>query len=65
MKTYEYTKEDGTRWLFYYDRWIRLWTIYEIDSEGHQLIDTEADHFHDRKQLVDYHGVNFKTVYKD
>jgi len=59
MRTYRYIKEDGSLYMFYYDRNIKLWTVFEIDSKGNQLSE-EADHYHNRKQMIDTHKFNFK-----
>ena len=64
MKTYEFIKDDGTKWIFYYDRSIRSWTAYEIDEEGNQ-ISIEADYFHDKTGMISTHGFNFKKEYEN
>lgn len=55
--TYLYTKEDGTKWLFWYDRAIRYWTIYQVDQEQNQV--GHAQYYYDKKQLVECEGVKF------
>jgi hypothetical protein len=55
--TYLYTKEDGTKWLFWYDRAIRYWTIFQVDQEQNQI--DHAQYYHDKKQLVENEGVKF------
>lgn len=60
MKTYEQIV-DGDRWWYFYDRSIRLWTVFKVDENDYQ-IDT-ADHYHDRPQLLQQHPqFNFKKV---
>jgi len=59
MTTYTFTKDDGSTWLFFYDRYIRLWTVYETDYAGAQKGD--ADYFNNKSQMVAWHGFNFKT----
>ena len=56
--TYLYTKEDGTKWLFWYDRAIRYWTIYQVDEEQNQI--DYAQYYYDKKQLVECEGVKFE-----
>jgi hypothetical protein len=58
-KTYTETI-NGKLYQYFYDREIRLWTIYEIDSEGNQL-GGEANHYHDRGQLKDAYNVTFSN----
>ena len=45
MKTYE---DNGYR--YFYDFYIKSWTIYEIDLEGFQV--GNADYFSNKKQLI-------------
>jgi hypothetical protein len=52
MKTYQ-TAVGSSTYQYFYDRSIRLWTIYRIDSEGFQLQDEETDHVHDKVQLLE------------
>ena len=50
MKTYEqYNSKDGATYRWFYDYYIKLWTIYKIDAVGNQLGD--ADYAHDGVQL--------------
>ena len=56
-RIYTHTKENGTTWLFWYDRSIRLWTIYQVDEEMNQIDHTQ--YYHDKKQLVKVEGVKF------
>lgn len=37
---------------YYYDRELRLWTVYPIDDIGNQLSD-EADYYHSKDHLLD------------
>ena len=60
MKTYKYKKQDCSLWMFYYDTNIKLWTVFEIDSEGN-LLSEEAEHYYNKKQMVDTHNFNFKN----
>ena len=62
MKTYKHKKEDGSLWMFYFDTNIRLWTVLEIDIEGN-ILSKEADYYHNREQMIDIHGFNFKIGY--
>ena len=55
MKTYQFIKHDSTIWIFFYDRTIKLWTVYEVDSDGHQ-ISIEADHYQNSGLMFDDHG---------
>jgi len=48
MKTYE---DNGHR--YYYDRTLRFWVIYKIDSEGNQVDD--SCYYNDKKQLKENH----------
>ena len=61
MKTYKYKKQDGSLWMFYYDTNIKLWTAFEIDIEGNK-ISKEADYFHNKSQMIEAHGFNFKNT---
>ena len=61
MKTYQFKKEDCTLWMFFYDTNIQYWTVMEVDIEGNQ-ISREADYYSNKKQMIDVHGFNFKTV---
>jgi len=60
MITYEFTKNDFSKWQYFYDKSIKLWTVYEVDSEGNQK-DGEADYYQNKTQLVEAHGFNFVT----
>lgn len=46
-------------YVYFYDRSIRLWTIFEMDAEGNQICD-EADHFHDKGQMLEVYDFKFK-----
>ena len=49
MKTYEQETTDGIRYRWFYDPYIKSWTIYQIDKEGNQIDD--ADYHHSRPIL--------------
>lgn len=59
MKTYIFTKQDGSQWDFFYDRGIRLWTVLNVNEFGHQL--GEADYYVRKSEMVDSHGFNFRA----
>lgn len=61
VKTYNYKKQDGSLWMFYYDTNIKLWTVFQIDIEGNK-ISREADYFHNKIQMIETHGFNFKNT---
>jgi len=60
MKTYQYIKEDKTIWWFFYDRTIKLWTVFEVAKDGTQ-ISQECDYYQNKKQLTESTGFNFKN----
>ena len=60
MITYQYTKKDGTIWYFFYDKSVRLWTVFEVSEEGFQ-ISLESDYYNDKQQLIHETGFNFKN----
>jgi len=62
MVTYEFTKLSGERFIYFFDINTRLWTVTEIDSKG-GLLNKESDYYHNRTQMVEHTGFNFKTVY--
>tara|TARA_R100001244_G_C5143544_1_gene128339 strand:+ start:524 stop:781 length:258 start_codon:yes stop_codon:yes gene_type:complete len=64
MKTYIFTKPDGSTWEFFYDNSIRLWTVLNVNEFGHQL--GEADYHIMKSDMIKDHGFDFKiTLSKD
>lgn len=59
MTTYE---DNGFR--YFWDTHIKMWTIYQIDSEGNQ-ISRAAEHYGYREQLLLNHpGLKFTKLSK-
>jgi hypothetical protein len=48
MTSYKTKDSNGVVWLYYYDVYIKCWTIYSVDGEGNQLCE-EADNWNVRK----------------
>jgi len=52
-------------YLFYYDFYLRLWTIYKASPNGDQLQD-EADHYSNKQQLLSaYPDLKFTLYNKE
>lgn len=55
MKTYT---ENGFQ--YFYDRYIKLWTVYPVDGEGVRVEFDEnndhipADHYHNKSELLEH-----------
>lgn len=43
---------NGEIYRYYYDRSLKLWTVYVIDSEGNQVSE-EAEHYQNKTQMLD------------
>ena len=59
MKTYEQIL-DNIRWWYFYDRTLRLWTVFIVDENDYQV--GEANYYNDKKQMLEQHKFNFKNV---
>lgn len=55
MTTYLHkTKKEGLLIRYYYDPYLRLWAMYEIDEEGNQ-ISREAWYYPNKKEMLKYY----------
>lgn len=55
MISYKHTKQDGSIWLYFYDRSIKFWTVYQIDQEGNQISEA-ADYYQNKVDLLKEHN---------
>jgi hypothetical protein len=63
MKTYTQIYQ-GQIYQYYYDTYIKLWTIYEVDKFGYQISE-EADHAPRKSALLlSYPFLTFKTNFE-
>lgn len=63
MKTYTQIFEDKI-YQYFYDTYIKLWTIYEINDYGEQISE-EADHSPRKSDLIiTYPFLTFKTNFE-
>jgi hypothetical protein len=51
---------NGVEYIYYYDRYISLWTVFDIDEDGSQIM-KEADHFAYKSQMLESYNFDFKT----
>lgn len=58
MKTYR-ESIDGKRYQYFYDVYIRSWTVYLIDENGFQI--SESDYFANKAQMLKKYSFKFKT----
>ena len=59
MKTYEeYIRSRNVILRYYYDFYLKLWTVYEIDDGGCQT-SGEADYYSTMADLMQYERVSF------
>jgi hypothetical protein len=49
---------NGKTYRFFFDRYIKSWTVYEIDGNGFQV--SEADHFGNKEDMLRMYNFDFK-----
>lgn len=60
MKTYTFSR-NGKTFIYFYDRFIRLWTLFEVDKYGHQVSE-EAEYYPRKGELSEFYPeADYKT----
>jgi hypothetical protein len=59
MKTYQNIIK-GTRYWYFYDRWVKSWTVYKVDKQGYQV--GNAEHYANKKSLLKDYKFDFKNL---
>jgi len=49
---------DGTKYMYFYDIYIKSWTIYKVNDSYEQI--NEAEHYANKNMLLKHYKLNFK-----